>query len=171
VASLAVQLVKGDDYQAAARAALQIIDGCEDAIREHEAERIKKHRELMLSLAPDVPYRTAVKRVTGEKRFDRAEEKFVRFAREILSDDEDPGGGQLLTAWKQKGFALQTVQELTVIFERWWRQAKKEARRKGAKTRHLTGQKRRSARHELTIHRHEQGSNMPRAKKKLSRAA
>jgi hypothetical protein len=43
VASLAVRLVKGNDYSVAARTALELIDACEAAITKHEKEQRTAH--------------------------------------------------------------------------------------------------------------------------------
>jgi hypothetical protein len=148
VAGVAVHLIKDRDYRSAARDALQLIDACKGVILEYEAERRDKVAESVLSAQPLVPFRKAVRSITGEDRLDRAEEKFYRFVREELSQDD-------VIALKKSGLSWEILAGLKEDFEVWWSRSKREARSKGAKARHLTRPKRQHSGHELTKARHE----------------
>lgn len=162
VASLAVQLVKGEDYEVAARGALQLIDACEQAIQAHEKDRNDKERALLQSLETDLSFAQAVLEITGERRRARAEEKFAAFIREFIADD-DADASRWLSHFKVRGFPSDRLIEWRMGFKRWWAERTHAARVKGGKTRRLTHNKVFQSRHELNTSRHESGRKQPRA--------
>jgi hypothetical protein len=93
-----------------ARAELKLLDECHVAIVEHEEERRQKFERLKLRLAASVPYRTAVVEITGEKRFDRAEAKFLKFLREQVADEVVRD--ESLKVWKKDGLPSRKRNEL-----------------------------------------------------------
>jgi hypothetical protein len=82
-------------------------------------------------------YERGVKRITGEKRWDRALEKFREFLESQAQTKE--AVEQLLVKYRQKGFTGAKIIRLQNEFAVWWRAEKSRKARESRKVRGKRG--------------------------------
>jgi hypothetical protein len=123
LATVAAQLLIGSDYDEAITRAVKLLDACQKYVTERWIDAV---RPKLLDKRRHVPFKDAVKDITGYLDAEYARETFYEFFAAIISHLY--GGGPvdkqefeaLVQRHIDQGFAPETVILLNTLFFRYW---------------------------------------------------
>ena len=126
VASVAAKFCKGKNYSEAVERAICLLQECKDTITENKAKKewnAQKARRMRdpkidIDAAPGafkIPFRRAIRRITGQKRVDRAEADYLAFLGATIRGQTTEGRNEIMKSHAD-GIDAFEVEELTKSF-------------------------------------------------------
>lgn len=127
-AKIAAQLLQGDDYAKAANRALSLLQECKQRLKANkEAKESYLAAFMHANVSPDfevpeglfkVPFGPAIKKVTGQKRSDRAETDYLTFLEATNPSQNKAERTAALKIEEREGIDAALVQKLSARFEK-----------------------------------------------------